>query len=165
MLKIQSLFKQHFKNSNIVKENIKSDCRTNSYNEVSRRNRNRARCQHPLYINILLSIFEEVGVKRNRAANGVVGRGSCAASHSPVSGARAHVGGACAECAVFALFSICPVNGHRNSGAIFSLVGIQRLYRDLIYLFLSEPLSFRFMRVDLFMRFIGLLIQVTKRFV
>lgn len=110
-------------------------------------------------------IPDQVGVKRNRAANGVVRRGSCGASHSPVSGARAHVGGACTECTVFALFSICPVIRHRNSGAIFSLVGIQRLYRDLIYLFLFGPLSLRFMRVDLFMRFIGVLIQVTKRLI
>lgn len=101
--------------------------------------------------------------RKNRAANRRVRRGSCARVAFTCRSLRARTWAGPTECAVFALFSICPVNRHRNSGAIFSLVGIQRLYRDLRYLFPFSPLSFRFMSADLFMRFIGVLIQVTKR--
>lgn len=111
---------------------------------------------------IVYQYFIKHILKKNRAANGSVRRGSCARVAFTCRKSRAHVGGA-KECNVFALFSICPVNRHRNSGAIFSLVGIQRLYRDLRYLFPFSPLYFRFMNADLFMRFIGVLIQVTKR--
>lgn len=102
-------------------------------------------------------------LKKNRAANRSVRRGSCARVAFTCRSQRARTWAGLRNATFFALFSICPVSRHRNSGAIFSLVGIQKLYRDLRYLFTFSSLSFRFMNADLFMQFSGVLIQVMKR--